>query len=404
MKSKDMMTQEEQNALNELGEVCRTNNSEKFPEAFAKYANCVLDRLKTEAANSFSTRAADNAAMAARGERPLTSAENAYYNAVIGAMKSNDPKNAFTNLDKAMPETIIDGVIGTIKHDHPLLDRITFVSTTAITKFILNAQPGQTALWGTLGGKITKELDGAFKTFDMTLLKLTAFMVVSLDFLELGPVWLDRYIRETLSESIAVALEAKIVDGTGDGEPIGMTRDVSSTASVVGNVYPQMTALPLTDLSPASMGALVGKLARDPAAPTKARVVDDLIFIVNPFAYWGKIMPATTFRKPDGGFVRDVLPIPADIIQSAGIDANHAILGIPKNYFAGLGVMGKEGVITYSDEYRFLDDERVYKTRLQANARPLDEYSFLYLDITNLDTTAAWPVTIVGTVATEEQA
>lgn len=404
MKSKDMMTQEKQQALNNLAEAFKGNDPEKVSTALNAFYGCVKDELLAEAKTQAETRSADNAAMAARGERPLTSAENAYYNAVIGAMKSNDPRNAFTNLDKAMPETIIDGVIGTIKHDHPLLDRITFMSTTAITKFILNAQPGQTALWGALGGNITKELNGAFKTFDMTLLKLTAFMVVSLDFLELGPVWLDRYIRETLSESIAIALEAKIVDGTGKDEPIGMTRDVSATANVQGGVYPQMQALPLPDLSPATMGALVGKLARDPVDPTKARVVDDLIFVVNPFAYWGKIMPATTFKKPDGGFVRDVLPIPADIIQSAGIDANHAVLGIPKNYFAGLGVLGKEGVITYSDEYRFLDDERVYKTRMQANARPLDEYSFLYLDITNLDTTAAWPVTIVGTVATEEQA
>lgn len=396
MKSKDMMTQETQQALNNLAEAFKSNDPEKVTPAMNAFCGCVKAELLAEAKAQAETRSADNAAMAARGERPLTSAENAYYNAVIGAMKSNDPKNAFTNLSVSMPETIIDGVIGTIKTRHPLLDRITFVNTTAITKFILNAQPGQTAKWGVLGSNVTQELNGAFKSFDMTLLTLTAFMACPKDYLELGPVWLDRYIRDTLAESVAVAWEVKIVDGTGKDEPIGMSRDVSSTANVQDNVYPRQQAIALNNLKPESFGELVAKLARDPVDPSRARPVDDMIFIVNPMAYWKKIFPATCFRKPDGGYIRDVLPIPADIIQSAGIDTTHAILGIPSRYFAGLGLQDKGGMIEYSDEYRFLNRERVYMTHLQGNARPLDEYSFLYLDITNLDTTAAWPVSIVG--------
>ena len=113
----------------------------------------------------------------------------------------------------------------------------------------------------------------------------------------------------------------------------------------------------------------------------------DLVFIVNPFTYWEKIFPATSYRRPDGTWIKDVLPIPATIVQSGALDKTHAVLGIPKNYFAGLGVLGKSGVISYDDSVRFLDDERVYKSRLQGNGRPMDEYSFVYLDISSLKVT-----------------
>lgn len=397
MKSKDMNSEQRQNALNSLAEAFKSGDAQAVTNALDGFYTVVKNELQADARADMQLAVSDNAAMAARGGRPLTSAENAYYSAVIKAMTAADPQNAFTNLDKVMPETIIDGVIDSIKSNHPLLSRLNFVNTTAVTKFILNAQPSQTAKWGALDAAVTKELNGAFKTFDMKLLSLTAFMVVGKDSLELGPVWLDRYIRETLAESIALAWEIAVVDGTGKDEPIGMTRDVSKTAQVVNGAYPKMVAQSLNDLLPETMGGLVKKLARDPADPTKARAVNDLIFVVNPFDYWGKIMPATCFRKPDGGWVRDVLPIPADIIQSAGVTANEAVLGIPSKYFAGLGVQSKEGLIEYSDEFRFLNRERVYMTHLQGNARPLDEYAFLRLDISGLKA-SGWPVTILGDV------
>ena len=49
----------------------------------------------------------------------------------------------------------------------------------------------------------------------------------------------------------------------------------------------------------------------------------------------------------------------------------------------GLGT-SKGGRIEYSDEYRFLEDERVYLTKLYGNGMPLDSRSFRRLDITDL--------------------
>lgn len=387
MTSKDMLAQNKDQALANFAAAMKGDDEQAIANALNAYYRAVKDELLFEAREAAENNASDTAALAARGRRPLTTAENAYYNAVIDALKSSDPKNAFTNLEITMPPTIVDGVMEQMQKEHPLLNMISFMNTTALTTVILNAQPAQTAKWGALGSKIQEELSGAFKKFDVSLLKLSAFMVVSQDYLELGPVWLDQYIRVTLSNSIAAALENAIVDGTGNGEPIGMTRDVSSSANVIGGVQPRMEAVTLSDLSPESLGKLVSKLTRDPNDATKSRAVGELVFIVNPFAYWEKIFPATSYRRPDGTWIKDVLPIPATIVQSGALDKSHAVLGIPKNYFAGLGVLGKNGVISYSDEVRFLDDERVYKARMQGNGRPMDECSFLYIDITGLKVT-----------------
>ncbi|MEI4896637.1 hypothetical protein Q8G71_35695, partial [Klebsiella pneumoniae] len=44
----------------------------------------------------------------------------------------------------------------------------------------------------------------------------------------------------------------------------------------------------------------------------------------------------------------------------------------------------KNGRIEYSDDYHFLEDERVYLIKLYANGFPVDNNAFLNLDITGL--------------------
>ena len=388
IKSKDLVAQaKKQNAAN-LAAAFKSGDEEQMAAAMAAFCSDVHDAVLAQAAEEIELRNQDAAIMAARGLHTLTSAEMRYYTELGKAINSDNPKMALENFEISMPNTIIDGVIGTIKRNHPLLDRINFRNTAYLTRFILNAKPGQMAKWGKITSAIEKELTGSLKEINLTLLKLSAFMCISQDLVDLGPQWLDQYVRETLAEAIAMALETGIVDGTGKDEPIGMTRNISSTASVQDGVYPRQEAKVLADLSPASMGAIVADIARDPLEPAKARTVapGDLIFLVNPFDYWKKIMPATTYRKPDGTWIRDLLPIPADIMQTAALEEGRALLGMPSKYFVGLGVYGKKGVIVQDDSVRFFEDERAYKTKLQGNARPMDEYAWVLLDISNLNT------------------
>ena len=57
--------------------------------------------------------------------------------------------------------------------------------------------------------------------------------------LELGPEWLDSFVRQVLYEAYANGLEAGFVSGDGNGKPIGMNRQVGDNVTVTGGVYPE---------------------------------------------------------------------------------------------------------------------------------------------------------------------
>ena len=95
-------------------------------------------------------------------------------------------------------------------------------------------------------------------------------------------------------------------------------------------------------------------------------------------------MPATTVRGTDGTYRKDVLPYPMTVYQSAAMPENSMIIGLPERYLALIGT-GKNGNISYSDEYKFLEDDRTYKVKLHGNGRPLDDNAFVLVDITDLE-------------------
>ena len=323
----------------------------------------------------------DTRVLAARGVRQLTSKELDYYNKLSQALKSRNPRQALTDLDVVMPETVIDSVFDELQTAHPLLSRINFISTNASIRFLYNTNGYQEAQWGQLCDEIVKELVSGFKEIDTGLFKLSAFMPVCKAMLDLGPQWLDNYVRQVLYEAFSNGLEAAIVNGDGNDKPIGMTRQVGDSVSVSGGVYPLKESIKVTDLSPATLGNLISLMAVDPNG--KFRRVTDLILVVSPQDYFQRIMPATTIMAPDGTFRNDVLPYPVTIIQSAALDNGEAVLGMGYRYFAAVG-SSPSGNIEYSDHYRFLEDERIYLIKGYANGLPLDNNSFLRLDVSGL--------------------
>ena len=68
---------------------------------------------------------------------------------------------------------------------------------------------------------------------EIILGNLPAFMVMSHDMLDLGPVWVEKYVRTALSEALSAGVEDGIINGRGiKGEPIGMKRKISEDVSV----------------------------------------------------------------------------------------------------------------------------------------------------------------------------
>lgn len=376
LRSKDDIRQSLQEAL-------KNENSEAFTGAMSELMESIANEVRGDYEEMLRQyqETNDSSVMNARGVRQLTSVETKYYQKLSEAMKAADVKQALNNADLVLPETVLDAVFDELQTRHPLLERIGFTPTRGAIKMMMSENGYQKAQWGDLCDDITKEILAGFKTVDTTLLKLTAFMPVCRAMLDLGPVWLDSFVRQVLYEALANGLEYGIIKGDGNGSPIGMIRQVGDNVSVTGGKYPEKAAIVVEDLSPATVGNLISFMAVDPAG--KPRDVRDLILVVSPQDYFQKVMPATTIMAPDGTYRNDVLPYPITIIQSPAIDNGQAILGIGYKYFAAAG-MDKAGRIEYSDHYQFLEDNRVYTIRLYANGFPMDNNAFLHLDISNL--------------------
>ena len=407
IKSNDLFAQVKKQHEATLSAAFKSGNPEEIAQAMTAFFDGMNEAVLQRAAEEIDARNQDATILSARGANVLTAAEHEYYNGLAKALKSADPRAAVANYEVAMPQTVIDRVIGAIRKNHPLLDKLNFVSTAYLTRILVNAKPAQLAVWGKITSAVQKEIEGGVQEVALTMCKLSAFMAISMDLVELGPEWMDVYARETLSEAIAYALESGCVAGTGKDQPIGMIRDVSPTASVTDGVYPKQTPVPVTRLDAKTMGALLAKLARDPNDTTgeTARAVDprDIIIVFNPFDYWEKVFAATTLLV-GGQYMTNVLPIPAEIFQSAALARGEAVIGIAPYYFIGIGPAGKQGTIVPDDSVKFLEDQRAYKAKLQGNGRPLDHYAFLLLDVTNLEAIVSTIVEVAGTVATKEQA
>lgn len=381
MRTNDTLTREDVRGL--MQKAIKDGDSEAFYSAFDQMLQCIQADIeqKYEDRLEEARQAADAQVLAARGVRQLTSEERRYYQKFAEAAKSKDPKQALLNTDLTPPITIMNAVFDELQTSHPLLSAIQFINTTGITEMLMSENGEQVAQWGKLCDEIVKELLAGFTSVNMTLLKLSAFLPVCKAMLDLGPEWLDAFVRQVLYEALANGLEVGTVTGTGNDMPIGMDRQVGEGVTVTGGVYPEKSPVAVSDLSPATVGNLLSLIAVDPAG--KPRTLRDVIMVVNPQDYYQKVFPATTIQAGDGTYRNDVLPYPMRVIQSMALPRGKAILGIGYKYFAGAG-MDRDGRIEYSDHYQFLEDNRVYLIKLYANGFPMDNNAFLVLDISGL--------------------
>ena len=214
MKSKDVKALTREELAQKFNEALKSEDPEKVAQAMADMADGIQSEILERAQSMANIEQLDAQALAARGLRQLTSSEKKFYEKVIDAMKSEDPKQALAHLDVTMPETIIEDVFEDLQREHELLAAINFQNTTYVTEWILNKNGKQKAVWGAITAEITKELEGEFEKLNMTMFSLTAFLPVAKSMLDLGATWLDSYVREVLKDALYCGLEEAIVCGT----------------------------------------------------------------------------------------------------------------------------------------------------------------------------------------------
>ena len=299
--------------------------------------------------------------------------------------------------DVPMPESEVNKVLDNMQLESKVLNGINVVSNTFITKVITNGKAVQKGTWGDLTEAVVKEMLGAFKVVELEETKVSCFGEVSTDMLDAGVEYLATAMNNTLVEGLVTAIEEAIVSGTGKKMPIGLDRDLTGT--VTDGVYPQKTAIAVTDFKPVTYAGLVKRISKD--SNGRSKKIDKVQLIVNSDTYLTKILPATTIINPlvNMGYSTNVFPFPTDVIVSEAVADNEAIMCLLGEYIA---TIGKQIQVVYSDDFKFLNDIRCFKGKAFMTGRPVDNTAAIRLDISGLE--ALVPnVTVDGIVKTKEQ-
>ena len=375
----------EKECVNQLMAAMKSGKDEDIKQAWENLHKSIAEQVKADFGDLQESH--DASVLAQRGYRQLTSKERKWYNKVIDALKSKDPKQAFTAIigsdkeEDLMPTTIIEDVFKDLVEEHPLLGAIQFVYVGYVTKWITNDHATQQAVWGEVTAEIAKEITSSFRVENLDQNKLSAFAVIEKGMLDLGPVFLDNYIRTVLKEAILAGLELGIVAGTGLKQPIGLIKNLNGDISQTDG-YPNKAQVPVKSFSPEAYGALVAQMAKTENG--KTRKIEKVGLICNQTDYLTKVMPATTVMTANGTYANNLFPFPTDVYVSNALEDGQAVLFLPKEYFLGMGG-SKEGTIEYSDEYKFLEDQRVFKMKLYGAGKAYDNTCAIFLDISNLD-------------------
>ncbi|TWW13166.1 major capsid protein [Dellaglioa algida] len=345
----------------------KDGSEEAFGTAMVAFSNEIQDKVLAEAKQQNS----DVTIMANRGQAQLTNQETKYYDEVVN-------NGGFDGTEELVPATIFERVFEDLENGHDLLSKIQFVNVTGVAEFI-TSRGVNPAWWGKLSNEIKEVLDNGFDVINMHQFKLSGYIPLSKAMLDLGPVWLDKYVRAVLVESLKIALEQAIVDGSGKDEPIGMLRDIKNVSE---GSHTEKVSEPLADFSPKTLGAVMSRLSKiniEGVDKPYFRNVkpEDALLIVNPSDYWLTVYPAITTQIMDGSY-RTGLPLPFTIITSVAVPVGKTVMGLGRDYFMGIGSMLK---IEVSDEARFIEDQRVYLAKQYANGQPKSNESFIVFDL-----------------------
>ncbi|MCR6845189.1 phage major capsid protein [Bacillus sp. IBL03825] len=365
--------------------VIKFNNFEEKKLAFAKATqegtaeeqsaalNSMIEALATDVRvdilNQVNESMVDRSIMQSRGSNVLTSEEMKFFNAVVqdGGFKDTEI------LSKTTQERIFDDLVS----GHPFLEHIGLENLGAVTELIYG-DPEGAAVWGPLFGDIQGQLNATFRKEPITQLKLTAFIPLSNDMLNLGPVWVERYVRAMITEAMAVGLERGFVVGTGKNEPIGLLKDPSG--SVTGGVYPDKKVAGTLTFEPGCktinelknvVKLLAKKLKADGKDADKPKnIAGKVVMVTNPFDTFDVQANATTLNA--AGVYVTSLPFNPTPTESVFVPQGKVLFFVKGQYIAAMG--GTEPIKKF-DQTLALEDATLYIAKQYATGKPKDKYA-----------------------------
>ncbi|WP_423191435.1 phage major capsid protein [Bacillus thuringiensis] len=342
--------------------------SAAFDDMFDTFVTDLSEKISAQAR----IEAQDAQILTSRGQNVLTSEERKFFNAVVqdGGFKD----------DSILPYTTQERVFEDLVTEHPLLEAIGMQDLGAVTKFIYSDATKAYA-WGELFGDIRGQINAAFREEQIGQLKLTAFSAIPNDMLELGPVWVERYVRTLLVESYSVGLEFGFVNGGGSvaHQPVGLMKDVNATT---GAVTDKKSSGTLT-FAPSENGEVIaGELyevvkALSVDGKGKSRkVLNKIVMVVNPVDAIG-VQARNTIQTANGQWVM-ALPYNIQTVESEEVPVGKALFFVKGQYIAAIAGGYK---LKKFDQTLAIEDATLYTIKQFANGKPKDNKAALVYDL-----------------------
>lgn len=345
------------------------STTEEQTEAFGVF----LDAMQKEVSNNIQSEVFGNASVHSNSGGKLTGKEMMFFNEVIenGGFKEN------TILPVDTQERVFDDLM----QEHPVLEHLDIKNLGGVTEFIYG-NPEGAAVWGALFGDLRGQLNSTFRKESIVQFKLTAFIPISNDMLILGPVWVERYVREVIVEAMAVGLERGFIAGTGKEQPIELLKDLE--AAVENGEYQDKASVGTLTFKPGrttinELKGVVEKLSIHKVnGEDKSRnIAGKVVMVMNPFDSFG-IQANATVQNAAGSYVSS-LPFNPIQTESMFVPQGKVLFFVKGEYIAAIG--GSMELKKY-DQTLALEDATLYAARQFATGKPKDNNA---VQIYNLD-------------------
>lgn len=332
--------------------------------------------LQSEIAKSISSQVndemLDRSILQQRGQNVLTSEETKFFTAVANSGGFSD--------DAILPVTTQERVFDDLVQEHPLLAEIGLENLGAVTRYI-DADPTKAYAWGDLFGGIAGQVASAFSESTVGQLKLTSFAAIPNDIQELGPVWIERFVRTLLAESYSFGLEFGFVKGGGPvaKQPIGLTKNVDPVNGAVTN----KTSSGTLTFAPSQYGEVVAgelynvvKALSVDAEDKSIKVNNKVVMVVNPVDEIA-VQMRNTIQTANGQWVT-ALPYNIKLVPSEEVAVGKALFFVKGRYRARLsgGIKVKK-----FDQTLAIEDSTLYTLKQFANGEPKDNKAALLYDL-----------------------
>lgn len=357
-----------------FAEATQNGTEEEQKKALNTMLESLANDVKSNVMEEANATMGDNSVLQARGQNVLTSEERKYFNEVIedGVFKE----------ESTLPVTVQERIFEGLTHEHPFLTHIGIENLGAVTEWIYS-DPEGSAVWRVLFGEIQGQLNTSFRKEKITQMALTAFWAIHNDMLELGPEWVERYVRTCLTEAIKVGLEYGFIQGKGtaEEEPVGLLYEIESNGAVVekesaGTLTFKPGRKTITELRDV-VKLLARKLNADGTDSDRPkRVAGKVVMVTNPFDTFD-IQANATIQNANGAYVTNLPfnPIPT---ESVFVPEGKVAFFVKGEYIAATGGPLK---VKKFDQTLAFEDATLYTAKQFATGKPKDKYTSQVYDL-----------------------